>query len=110
MSAETTNNNYTTIAIVFSLIVGAVLFLGMYRFNEKAARLEERCKNLEQTVEKLNTLMKERLGNLDKSLGKDVKYLEKSSDKDTKHLREVMNLKLGSLYSQMTIERFKSIR
>lgn len=113
---ESLSIGFTFIAVVFSLVVGIILFFVIMSFNNKLSVVEEKCKHLESQNLFMNELIKERLGSLDRlieekinKISSDVKHSDKSNDKDVKHLREVIDLKSNvnktSLYTNSFGER-----
>lgn len=96
MSVAKNENRLFWIVVVIGILAGVGLVSGIYKFNEKVSRLEERCKSLEETTERNDALTRERISVLEKLLETKINQTQSDSEKDVKHTREITNLKLQS--------------
>lgn len=92
MSVAKNENRLFWIVVVIGILAGAGLVSGIYKFNEKVSRLEERCKSLEETAERNDALTRERISVLEKLLETKINQTQSDNEKDVKHTREIMDL------------------
>lgn len=94
MSVAKNENRLFWIVVVIGILAGTGLVSGIYKFNEKVSRLEERCANLEILVERNDALTRERIGVLEKLLETKIAQTKEGNEKEASYMRDLIDLKL----------------
>lgn len=94
---KTENTKNCWLVSITSMVAIIGLIIGLVYYSNQLSASEAKHTALQDQVDRLNNVVKERLRDLDRLVEEKVKRLDEVRQKEDEHNREVMELKLNQI-------------